>query len=80
MKYQYAPKGVCSQRIFFEVDDGIVHGVSFVGGCNGNLKAIAKLVEGMEAKKVIELLRGNTCGYKSTSCADQFAQALEKVL
>lgn len=80
MKFQYDPKGVCSQKIYFEIDDGKVHGVSFYGGCNGNLKAISKLVEGMEAEKVVSILKGNTCGYKSTSCADQFACAIEKAL
>ena len=80
MKYQYDPKHVCAQKIYFEIDDGIVHGVSFLGGCNGNLKAISKLVDGMEAEKVTSLLKGNTCGYKNTSCADQFAVALEKAL
>lgn len=80
MKYQYDPKGVCSQKIYFEIDDGKVHDVFFRGGCDGNLKAIGKLVNGMDAKNVISLLKGNTCGYKNTSCADQFAIALEKAL
>ena len=80
MKYQFDPKGVCSQKIYFEIDDGKVHDVSFRGGCNGNLKAISKLVNGMDAEKVISILKGNTFGYNSTSCADQFAVALEKAL
>ena len=81
MKGEYKTKGVCSRQINFEVDEnGIVHNVSFVGGCNGNLKAIGKLVEGMPKTKVIEILEGNTCGSRPTSCADQLAQALKENL
>jgi uncharacterized protein (TIGR03905 family) len=61
-------------------EDKKVKNVSFNGGCNGNLKAIGKLVDGMDALKVVELLKGNTCGFKSTSCADQLACALEAAL
>ena len=64
MQYEYRTKGTCSQRILFDIEDGIVKNVQFIGGCNGNLKAISKLVEGMEAARVVELLRGNTCGFK----------------
>ena len=79
--FRYKTKGVCAAYIKFELtDDKKVKNVSFEGGCNGNLKAISKLVEGMEAKKVIELLKGNRCGFKSTSCADQFAVALQEAL
>lgn len=80
MAYGYRTKGTCSSFIEFELDDGIVHNVEFTNGCNGNLKAISKLVEGMEAEKVISLLKGNTCGRKPTSCADQLACALEAAL
>ena len=80
MTYTYKTRGVCSSSISFEVENGIVSNVSFVGGCNGNLKAIARLVEGMEAEKLIEVLKGNTCGFKSTSCADQLAFAVEKAI
>ena len=81
MEYEDKTKGVCSRQIHFDIDDnGIVHNVSFMGGCNGNLKAIGKLVEGMKAEKVIEILEGNTCGSRSTSCADQLAQALKENL
>ena len=80
MTYTYKTKGVCASTINFEVENGIVSNVSFVGGCNGNLRAIAKLVEGMKAEKLIEILKGNTCGFKSTSCADQLAFAVEKAL
>ena len=79
MEYEYKTKGVCSRQIHFDIDDnGFVHNVSFLGGCNGNLKAIGKLVEGMKAEKVIEILEGNTCGSRPTSCAAQLAQALKE--
>lgn len=79
--FRYKTKGVCAAYINFELtDDKKVKNVSFEGGCNGNLKAISKLVEGMEAERVIEILKGNRCGFKSTSCADQFAIALEEAL
>lgn len=80
MKYSYRPSGVCSRMINFDVTDGKVSDVSFVGGCDGNLKAIGKLVEGHDAQEIIDILKGNTCGYKSTSCGDQLAQALEAAL
>jgi uncharacterized protein (TIGR03905 family) len=77
--YSYTTKGVCSRKIDFDVVDNKVCNVSFLGGCNGNLKAIAKLVEGMEVEKVIKILEGNTCGPRNTSCADQLVQALKEV-
>ena len=81
MEYEYKTKGVCSRQIHFDIDDnGFVHNVSFWGGCNGNLKAIGQLVDGMKAEKVIEILEGNTCGSRPTSCADQLAQALKENL
>ena len=78
MKHQFTPRGVCSEKIEFELTDGRLRNVSFLGGCSGNLKAIGKLVEGMEADKVVSLLAGNTCGYKATSCADQLTLAILK--
>ncbi len=78
--HEYKTKGTCSSKIAFDIEDGKVKNVSFCGGCNGNLKAISKLVEGMEATEVIRLLKGNTCGMKNTSCADQLARALEGAL
>ena len=72
----YTTRGVCARQINYEVEDGIIKHVDFVGGCNGNLKAIAKLVEGQPADKVADLLEGNTCGARPTSCADQLAKAL----
>ena len=80
MTYTFRPKGVCSMSIIFDLNDGIVTNVSFVGGCDGNLKAISKLVNGMEATRVISILKGNLCRSKGTSCADQLAIAIENAL
>ncbi|MBO4461919.1 MAG: TIGR03905 family TSCPD domain-containing protein [Lachnospiraceae bacterium] len=77
--FTYKTENVFSRQIDFDVENGIIHNVSFLGGCNGNLKAISKLVEGMPADKVIEILRGNTCGDNTTSCADQLTKALEQI-
>ena len=78
MQYEYKTKGTCSQRIFFDVENGKVKNVQFVGGCNGNLKGIAALVEGMSVEEVITRVEGIRCGMKSTSCPDQLAQALKE--
>lgn len=78
--FQYKPKKTCSSGLTFSLEDGKLHDVSFSGGCDGNLKAIASLVEGMQAEQVVKLLKGNTCGYKNTSCADQLATAVEMAL
>lgn len=78
MKYNYRTRGVCSSEISFEIEEGIVHNVQFLGGCNGNLKAISKLLEGMPSDKVVDILSGNTCGVKGTSCADQLARAISE--
>lgn len=81
MKYTYTTKGTCSQVIEFEIsDEGVIDNVSFKGGCNGNLKAISKLVNGKKAKDIADTLRGNTCGPRSTSCADQLARAIDEAL
>ena len=80
MTYTFRPKGVCSMSITFDLNDGIVTNVSFVGGCDGNLKAISKLVNAMEATRVISILKGNLCRSKGTSCADQLAIAIENAL
>ena len=77
---EYFTKGVCARKIDFEIIDGKLHNVSFMGGCNGNLKAISKLVEGMEVEKVIKILKGNICGAKNTSCADQLCLAIEEAI
>lgn len=76
MHYSYRPSRVCSSQISFDLENGRLYNVAFVGGCNGNLKAIGKLVEGMEAEKVVSLLQGNTCGRNDTSCADQLTRAI----
>lgn len=77
---RYQPKGVCSTSIDIEVDNGIIKSVSFTGGCNGNLQGISKLVEGMNAQDAIARLKGIKCGFKSTSCPDQLAKALESMI
>ena len=78
MHYEYKTSGVCSQLINFDIEDGKLHNISFFGGCNGNLKAISKLCEGMTTEDVVAKLEGNICGMRSTSCADQFAKAIEE--
>ena len=78
--YEYKTSGTCSQRILFDVVDGKVKNVQFIGGCNGNLKGIAALVEGMNVQDVIARVEGIQCGMKSTSCPDQLAQALKQAL
>ncbi len=80
MTHKFTPKGVCSRSITFDLNDGIISNVSFYGGCNGNLKGIAALAEGKKATEVIKALNGIKCGFKSTSCPDQFAKALEEAL
>lgn len=79
MRYTYKTKGTCSSHIEFEVEENIVKNVKYLGGCNGNLQAIAKLVEGMNVDEVIEKLSGIQCGVKTTSCADQLTKALEQL-
>lgn len=78
MQYKYRTQGVCSQSITFDLEGDVVRNISFFGGCDGNLKAISKLVDGMTVGKIEEILNGNTCGYKNTSCADQLARAVRK--
>ncbi len=78
MKYEYLTKGVCSQVISFDIDNDIISNIEFYGGCNGNLKAIAKLVDGWSVDKIEEYLKGNTCGRRPTSCADQLAIAVRE--
>lgn len=78
MHYEYRTKMVCSQKIDFDIDGNIISNIKFIGGCNGNLKAIAKLVDGWTVEKIEEKLKGNTCGMKPTSCADQLAVAVRQ--
>jgi len=78
MQYEYKTKGTCSQRILFEIEDGIVKNVQFIGGCNGNLQGVSRLVEGMKVEDVIARIEGIHCGMKQTSCPDQLATALKE--
>ena len=78
MQFEYQTSGTCSRTILFEIEDGKVRNVQYIGGCNGNLKGIGSLVEGMDVDEVITRLEGTTCGPKNTSCPDQLAQALKK--
>ena len=80
MHYEYKTKGTCSQMIFFDIEDGKVHNVQFLGGFNGNLKGIGSLIEGMKAEDVIARVEGIHCGMKPTSCPDQLAKALKEAL
>ncbi len=81
MKYRYVTRGTCSRQIDYEIDEhGYVRNVSFTGGCNGNLKGIGVLVDGLKPAQVVERLRGIKCGVKGTSCPDQLALALEQHL
>ena len=75
--YQYKTKGTCSQMIYFDLEGRKVKNIQFIGGCNGNLKGISALVEGMDIDDVITRVEGITCGMKKTSCPDQLAQALK---
>ena len=79
MVYTYKTRGTCSRSISFELDGDTVKNVRFEGGCNGNLKGIAALVEGMKAEDVIARVEGIKCGFKTTSCPDQLAKALKEV-
>ena len=74
--YQYKTKGTCSQMIYFDIENNKVKNVQFIGGCNGNLKGIAALVDGMDIDEAIARIEGIKCGMKSTSCPDQLAQLL----
>ena len=77
----FTPKGVCSTQINFNLDDeGRIHDLKFTGGCNGNLKAIGRLLEGRDAAESADILRGNQCGFKGTSCADQLSKAIDEAL
>lgn len=78
--YTYKPQYVCSRQISFSLENGKLHNIHFVGGCNGNLNAISKLLEGQEATEVIHILKGNDCGGRGTSCADQLVRAVEAAL
>ena len=76
MRYNYTTESTCSQLISFDIEGNVIRNIEFYGGCNGNLKAIAKLVDGWKVEKIEEMLLGNTCGRRPTSCADQLAKAV----
>ena len=78
MRYTYKTQGTCASEISFDITGNIVTNVAFKGGCNGNCKAISKLVDGMSVEEIEKKLAGNTCGFKSTSCADQLAKAVRQ--
>lgn len=76
---RYQTKGTCSSAIDIELKDGVIDSVKFTGGCNGNLQGISALVKGMTPEEAISRLKGIRCGFKSTSCPDQLARALESM-
>ena len=81
MVFEYNTQGVCSKKITFEIDEnGVISNVSFLGGCNGNLKGVSALASGRKAEEVIPLISGIRCGFKSTSCPDQLAMAVKKAI
>lgn len=80
MTHTYKTNGVCARQLSFDIEDGIVKNVRFVGGCSGNTQGVAKLAEGMKAEELVERLSGIRCGFKSTSCPDQLAKAIKSVL
>lgn len=80
MQYQYRPRGICPRQISFELDGDVVHNVSFLGGCNGNLQAISRVVDGMTVEQIEGYFKGIDCGGKGTSCSDQLATAVRKAL
>ena len=80
MQYTFQPKGVCPRMISLELEGNVVRNVHFLGGCNGNLKAVSKLVDGKTVEEIESILKGNTCGPKPTSCADQLCIGLRQAL
>ena len=80
MRYEFPTAGVCSVKIQFDVEEGIVRNVKFTGGCSGNTQGVARLAEGMPIDEVISRLKGIRCGYRNTSCPDQLAIALTKCM
>ncbi len=80
MKYNYVPSGVCSRNIEIDVEDGIIQNVKYTGGCNGNTQGIGALIKGMKVEEAIKRLKGIDCNGRGTSCPDQLAIALEKIL
>ena len=80
MHHTYIPSGVCSKKIDFDYEDGKIYNLKYIGGCNGNLKAIARLVEGLSFNEVVKRLEGNKCGIKNTSCANELVKAIKEVM
>ncbi len=80
MKYNYVPRGVCSRNIEIEIEDGIIQSVKYTGGCNGNTQGIGALIKGMKVEEAIKRLKGIDCNGRGTSCPDQLAIALEKII
>ena len=80
MQYTFQPKGVCPRMSSFELEGNVVRNDHFRGGCNGNLKAVSKLVDGKTVEEIESILKGNTCGPKPTSCADQLCVGLRQAL
>ena len=80
MRYSYKTRGTCSQVINFNIDGNVITDIEFIGGCNGNLKAVSKLCDGMTVEEIESKLLGNQCGMRGTSCADQFAKAVREAL
>ncbi|MBQ9792784.1 MAG: TIGR03905 family TSCPD domain-containing protein [Clostridia bacterium] len=78
MEYMYKTKGVCASQIKFDINKNVITNIQFFGGCNGNLKAISKLVDGWTVEQIESKVKGNTCGFKNTSCADQLALAVRE--
>ncbi len=78
MRYTYKTKIVCSKEISFDINDNVITNISFVGGCNGNLKAISKILDGWTVEQIEEKVKGNTCGMRPTSCADQLCLAVRE--
>ena len=78
MKYKYKTKMVCSQEISFDIDGDVITNITFVGGCNGNLKALSKVLDGWTVEQIEAKLKGNTCGMRPTSCADQLCLAVRR--
>ena len=79
MNVNFTPKGVCARNMSFDIENGVIRNLKVMGGCNGNLKGIASLVEGMKIEDVVSRLEGIDCGGKGTSCPDQLCRALEKL-
>lgn len=78
MKFEYTPRGVCSMKMIFDIEENIIKKLTIIGGCPGNTVGVSKLVEGKNIQQVIEMLKGIPCGSKGTSCPDQVSKALEE--